>query len=148
MQLASTYPEILQRQPPVTLLLPSLWDADPAKMLQGFIRDVPPEKLGHVCISAERAKEKKAKRDLLMPVIQNAGAVDNLMISWPVPADSEGMAAKSLAWWKNFDHIPQEPMFDEKSETGLAADETTHKGNGRYTVQNWYNKAVTPWYRC
>ena len=35
-------------------------------------------------------------------------------------------------------------MFDEKSETGLAADETAHKGNGRYTAQSWYNKAVSP----
>lgn len=142
--LASTYPEIFAAAAPCNAFATFFMDADPAKMLQGFIRDVPPEKLGHVCISAERAKEKKAKRDLLMPVIQNAGAVDNLMMSWPVPTDSEGMAAKSLAWWKNFDHIPQEPMFDENSETGLAADETIHKGNGRYTVQSWYNKAVSP----
>jgi len=141
--LASTYPEIFAAAAPCNAFATFFMDADPAKMLQGFIRDVPPEKLGHVCISAERAKEKKAKRDLLMPLIQNAGAADDSMVHWPVPADSSGMAAESLAWWKAFDHIPQEPMFDENSETGMTADETTHKGNGRYTVQNWFNKDVS-----
>lgn len=141
--LASTYPEIFAAAAPCNAFATFFMDADPAKMLEGFIRDVPPEELGHVCFSAERAKEKKAKRDLLMPVIQNAGAVDNLMLSWPVPADPNTMAAKSLVWWKDFDHIAREPMFEEGGKTGLAADETKHMGNGRYTVQNWYNKDVS-----
>ena len=141
--LASTYPEIFAAAAPCNAFATFFMDADPAKMLQGFIRDVPPEKLGHVCISANRAREKKAKRDLLMPVIQNAGAVDNLMISWPVPADLSTMAAKSLAWWKDFDHITQEPVFDANSKTGFAADENGSFGEGRYTVQKWYNKEVS-----
>lgn len=141
--MASTYPEIFAAAAPCNAFATFFMDADPAKMLEGFIRDIPPEKLGHVCISANRARKKKAERDLLMPVIQNAGAVDDLMLRWPVPADPTTMAAKSLAWWKDFDHIAQEPTFDAESGTGFAADETGHCGNGRYTVQKWYNKDVS-----
>ncbi len=141
--LASTYPEIFAAAAPCNAFATFFMDADPAKMLQGFIRDVPPEKLGHRCISAERAKEKKAKRDLLMPVIQNAGAADDSMVHWPIPADPSGMAAKSLAWWKAFDHIPQEPMFDTLSGTGLAADAASARDGGRYTVQSWFNRDVS-----
>ena len=53
------------------------------------------------------------------------------------------MAAKSLAWWKAFDHIPQEPMFDTLSGTGLAADAASARDGGRYTVQSWFNKDVS-----
>ena len=116
--LASTYPEIFAAAGACNAFATFFMDADPAKMLQGFIRDIPPEELGHVCVSADRAKKKKEKNDLLMPMIQNAGAVDDLMLHWPVPADPTTMAAKSLAWWKEFDHIPRKPFFDAESGTG------------------------------
>lgn len=141
--LASTYPEIFAAAGACNAFATFFMDADPAKMLQGFIRDIPPEELGHVCVSADRAKKKKEKNDLLMPMIQNAGAVDDLMLHWPVPADPTTMAAKSLAWWKEFDHIPRKPFFDAESGTGLAADATIRCGDGRYTVQKWYNKEVS-----
>lgn len=140
--LASTYPEVFAAAAPCNAFN-TFVKKDPAKLLDGFIRDIPPEKLGHVSYTAQRAVEKKAKNDLIMPVYQNAGAVDDLMVHWPVPADPTNQAAESLRTWKEFDHIPVEPLFDAASGTGLAADETAKLDTeGRYTYQSWYNREI------
>lgn len=111
---------------------------DPSKALAAFLRDIPPEKLGHTFYSAIRADEKKAANPALrMPIFQTAGDIDGLIASWPVTAQTDDIRSKTIRFWQDYNNIPQHGL-DGGTLSGLAADGTRWlDGEKRYQLQSW-----------
>lgn len=67
-----------------------------------------------------------------MPIVQYAGAVDALGFgkgkTWPVKQKGDSDWIDTLLYWKQFNNIPEEPLFSEETLSGFAGDEVDRSG--------------------
>lgn len=135
--LSAAYPEKFAAAAPNNAFAFNRYN-DPVKALSGFLRDIPPEKIGHTHYSAIQADEKKAANPALrMPIFQTAGDIDGLIASWPVTAETDDIRSKTIRFWQDYNNIPQRGL-DSGNLSGLAADETRWQDEEkRYQLQSW-----------
>ena len=115
--------------------------------LSRFLPDKTEEEIGHVSYSARLAEEKKKAKDYRMPIFQNAGFIDAQIGKWPLDPENDDIAAKTLRYWMDYDHISTEGFYDAASPTGLSAAETFMRMKTSVTCisAGWMTAAAPCW---
>ena len=135
--LCSAYPDVFAAGAPCNAFASTLF-MDPVKLLARFLPDKTEGEIGHVSYSARLAEEKKKVKDYRMPIFQNAGFIDAQIGKWPLDPENDDIAAKTLRYWMDYDHISTEGFYDAASPTGLRAAETFYEDEDkRYVHQRW-----------
>lgn len=86
------------------------------------------------------ADEKRAGFEYRMPFVQFVGLNDPTSFDapgrvWPATEEDVSWPA-TVAYWKRYNNIPAEPLFDASTETGFAADLRVEEGE-RFIHQAW-----------
>lgn len=81
---------------------------------------------------ARRTADVNRDKAIRMPIVQYAGAVDGLGFgkgkTWPVKQKGDSDWIDTLLYWKQFNGIPEEPLFSAETKSGFAGKEVERSG--------------------
>lgn len=137
--LSSVYPDLFAAAAPCNAF-DFAYFKTPASVYSKTVRGIKPDCLSSVSVQRRMADEKKAACNYRMPLFQNAGFIDDTIALWPVDESTRDTRTETIARWKACNNIPDLPMFDNTTLTGLAADENFYEDTEeRFFHQRWHS---------
>ncbi len=96
----------------------------------------------------ELAENKKLLKDYRMPFVQFAGLLDNVGFNkgkmFPLKTETDGMWIDTIKYWKKFNGMHDEELFDDKTESGLKGSDVQYFD--RYEQISWENDEKEKYY--
>jgi len=137
--ITAVYPEVFAAAAPCNAFNFAYFKT-PAQLLGGVVKGVDTSSLKPFSTQRKMAEAKRAGKDFRMPLFHNAGFNDATIALWPVDETTDDARMETVAYWKDINNIPAEPVLDADTLTGLAADESFYEdAEQRIYHQRWHS---------